>query len=60
MRARKFVLLLWLGVLGAVFAQEPYFPQGVLENNPQGHSFRSNWYSKHLKALEEPKYAGVL
>jgi hypothetical protein len=31
-----------------------YFPQGVLEDNAQVDSFLSGWYSKHLKALEEP------
>jgi hypothetical protein len=52
--ARTFDLLLLLCGLGAAFAQEPYFPQGVLEDNAQGDSFRSSWYSKHLKAFEEP------
>jgi hypothetical protein len=51
-----FSLLLLLCTLGAAFAQEPYFPQGVLEDNAQGDSFRSNWYSKHLIALEEPSF----
>ena len=54
MRGRTFLLLLLLCALGAAFAQEPYFPQGILEDNAQGDSFRSDWYSKHLKALEEP------
>ena len=55
MRARTFAyFLLWLGVLGVAFAQEVYFPNGVLEDSAQGDSFRSNWYSKHLKALDEP------
>jgi len=54
MRGRTFLLLLLLCALGAACAQEPYFPQGVLEDNAQGDSFRSDWYSKHLKALEEP------
>jgi hypothetical protein len=54
MSARTVALLLLLCGLGAAFAHEPYFPQGVLEDNAQGDSFRSGWYSKHLKALEEP------
>lgn len=54
MRARTLALLLLLGALSAGFAQEPYFPQGVLEDNAQGDAFRLNWYSKQLKALEEP------
>lgn len=53
MDAMTFALLLSLSA-GAALAQEPYFPQGVLEDNSQGDSFRSKWYSKHLKALEEP------
>jgi hypothetical protein len=47
-------LLFLLCSLAAALGQEPYFPQGVLEDNSQGDSFRSNWYSKHLKALGEP------
>ena len=55
MGSRTFAFfLLWLGVLGVAFTQEPYFPHGVLEDSAQGDSFRSNWYSKHLKALDEP------
>lgn len=55
MRGRTFPLLsLLCALLVAAFAQEPYFPQRVLEDDAQGDSFRSNWYSKNLKALEEP------
>ncbi len=54
MRGRTFPLLLLLCALVAAVAQEPYFPQGVLDDDAQGDLFRSNWYSKHLKALEEP------
>lgn len=54
MSVRTLAFLLFIGGLGMACAQEPYFPQGVLEDNAQGESFRSGWYSKHLKALEEP------
>jgi hypothetical protein len=55
MHARTFAFfLLWLGVLGVALAQRAYFPKGVLQDSDQGDSFRSNWYSKHLKALDEP------
>ncbi len=54
MRARTLALLLLLGALSTAFAQDPYFPQGVLGDNPKDDSFRSDWYSKHLKALQEP------
>jgi hypothetical protein len=54
MRRMTFFLLFLLCSLAAALGQESYFPQGVLEDNPQGDSFRSNWYSKHLKALGEP------
>ena len=54
MRGRTFPLLFLLSALIAAIAQEPYFPQGVLEDNERGDSFRSQWYSKQLKALQEP------
>ena len=50
---RTFPLMLLLCPLVSAFAQEPYFPQGILGDDAQGDLFRSNWYSKHLKALEE-------
>lgn len=53
-RRRTFPLLFLLTALIGSIAQEPYFPQGVLEDNAQGDSFRSQWYSKHLNALKEP------
>jgi hypothetical protein len=54
MQGRTFALPLLLYALTTLLAQEPYFPKGVLEDNAQGDLFRSQWYSKHLKALEEP------
>src|ERR1017187_7041429 len=54
MRRITFLLLFLLCSIAAALGQEPYFPQGALEDNPQGDSFRSNWYSRHLKALGEP------
>jgi hypothetical protein len=47
-------LLATLVLVPTVFAQEPYFPKGVLGNDPRSDAFVLNWYSKHLKALEEP------
>jgi hypothetical protein len=35
-------------------AQESYFPRGVFSDDTRGDQLRANWYSKHLKALEEP------
>lgn len=40
-------------------AQETYFPKGVLSSDARGDLFRANWYSKHLKALEEPSLLGL-
>lgn len=54
MRRKTFSLLFLLSALVGAIAQEPYFPRGVLDSNAHGDSFRSEWYSKHLKALEEP------
>jgi hypothetical protein len=54
MQGRTFALPLVLYALTTLLAQEPYFPKGVLEDNAQGDLFRSQWYSNHLKALEEP------
>jgi hypothetical protein len=37
----------------SIFAQE-YFPPGSLAATTYDHEFLASWYSKHLKALEEP------
>ena len=49
-----FLLLVFLAADPTLSAQEPYFPEGSLSDNPGSDLFRSDWYSKHLKALQEP------
>ncbi len=36
------------------FAPAQYFPLGAMDCDPKGDTFRTNWYTKHLKALDEP------
>lgn len=54
MHPKGLVFLLLLCALSAAHSQDSYFPQGIIDDKAQGDSFRSQWYSKHLKALEEP------
>jgi hypothetical protein len=35
-------------------AQHQYFPPGALDSFPRSNQFLSDWYSKQLKALDEP------
>jgi len=46
-------VLVLLGSLGAV-AQAPYFPKGAFSDDSNGDRFKAEWYSTHLKALNEP------
>lgn len=39
--------------------QEAYFPEGVLANNSWENEFRTNWYSRELRVLEEPSLFGM-
>src|SRR5262245_31725928 len=34
--------------------QDAYFPTGTLASNAKVDQFRADWYSKHLRALNEP------
>jgi len=47
------VMFVLVGVLG-VSAQEPYFPKGAFSGDTSSDQFTVEWYSKQLKALEEP------
>ncbi len=35
-------------------AQTSYFPKGAFSSNAEGDEFRADWYSKHLKNMDEP------
>lgn len=37
-----------------IAAQVDYFPRGILDENPHSSLIDEQWYSKHLKALQEP------
>jgi hypothetical protein len=37
-----------------IAAQVDYFPRGILDENPHSSLLDEQWYSKHLKALQEP------
>jgi len=47
------VALVLLGPFGAV-AQAPYFPKGAFSEDSNSDRFKAEWYSTHLKALNEP------
>ncbi len=51
---QKAIILLVLVAALSLSAQEPYFPKGALGDDPRGDLFRADWYSKDLKALQEP------
>ncbi len=51
---RNAIVLLVLVASVTLSAQEPYFPKDALSDNPRSDLFRSDWYSKDLKALQEP------
>lgn len=37
-----------------LFSPARYFPEGALDCDPKNDTFRTNWYTQQLKALEEP------
>jgi hypothetical protein len=38
-----------------------FFPQGTLDDRPDGHAFRVNWYVPHLLSMQEqPLYPAVV
>ncbi len=41
------------------FAQTNYFPAGSLDDRADMHAFTSQWYSKHLSAMQEPALSGM-
>lgn len=48
------ILVFVLLVITLASAQELYFPKGSLSSQSRGDSFKAEWYSTHLKALNEP------
>jgi hypothetical protein len=52
--SQKAIVLFVLVAAVTLSAQGSYFPKGALSDDPRGDLFRANWYSKQLKALEEP------
>jgi hypothetical protein len=48
------ILVLVLLVVFLASAQELYFPKGSLSAHPRSDSFKAEWYSTYLKALNEP------
>jgi hypothetical protein len=54
-RERFHIILLVLLSFGAVsMAQSRYFPPASLDDSPRADQFLYEWYSKQLKALDEP------
>jgi hypothetical protein len=41
-------------VTAATGAEVQYFPSLALDKQPELHQFRGGWYSKHLRAMDEP------
>ena len=55
MRKRLLLSLFVLLLCGSVGrAQRQYFPPGALDSSPRSDQLLSDWYSKQLRALDEP------
>src|SRR3979490_3550192 len=52
----KVILSIFVVLLfgSAIEAQKQYFPPGALDSNTSSDQFLSKWYSKQLRALDEP------
>jgi hypothetical protein len=52
--ALLFLVAVFLVADPTLSSQEPYFPKGALSDNARSDQFRLDWYSKDLRALQEP------
>lgn len=54
MNRRLIVLVITLALSPVCFCQAEYFPKLAFDSDERIHSLHANWYSRELKALDEP------